>query len=196
MGIYCSSFEKPKENNNHLNGKVIMLKITKTLFNLTVIILLTVSFSGCGRDTTVADIIPFMSSDKEEEKPIYTKLGFEIAKNINPDQEGQPSPVVVRIHQLSSRTVFDNNDFFALYEEPEGTLSVDLLGKDQFVFKPGDELDHKMTLESNTKFIGILVAYRDIENARWRAVIKVDSKQDNKFLIALDRLSIFTEEKE
>ncbi len=171
-----------------------MLKITKSFLQISTIILLAISFGGCG-ETKVADIIPFMSSEKEE-KPIITKLQFEVAKNINPDQDGQASPVVVRIHQLSSRTVFDNNDFFALYEEPEGTLAVDLLGKDQFVFKPGDELDHKMTLESNTKFIGILVAYRDIENARWRAVIKVDPKQDKHFLIALDRLSIFTEEKE
>ncbi len=189
------SFLRPKDNKNHFYGKVIMLKITKSFLQISTIILLAISFGGCG-ETKVADIIPFMSSKKEEEKPIVTKLQFEVAKNINPDTEGQASPVVVRIHQLSSRTVFDNNDFFALYEEPEGTLSVDLLGKDQFVFNPGDELEHKMTLESNTKFIGVLVAYRDIENARWRAVIKVDSKKDNKFLIALDRLSIFTEEKE
>ncbi len=175
-----------------------MLKITNFLKTGLLLKIWAIMFaigllSGCG-ETKVADLIPFMEA--KEEKPIVTELQFEIAKNINPDQNGNPSPVVVRIHQLSSRTVFDNNDFFALYEDPEGTLSVDLLGKDQFVFKPGDELDHKMQLESNTKFIGILAAYRDIENARWRAVIKVDPKQDKKFLIALDRLSIFTEEKE
>lgn len=163
------------------------------LLKACVIIFVTTLFYGCG-ETKVADIVPFMKS--KEEKPIVTELQFEIAKNINPDPNGNSSPVVVRIHQLSSRTIFDNNDFFALYEEPEATLSVDLLGKDQFVFKPGDELDHKMQLESNTKYIGILVAYRDIENSRWRAVIKVDPKKEKTFLVALDRLSIFTEEKE
>ncbi len=175
-----------------------MLKITNSrtvrfLLKSWAIAFALILLNGCG-ETKVADIIPFMEA--KEEKPIVTKLEFQVAKNINPDQDGSASPVVLRIHQLSSRTVFDNNDFFALYEEPEATLSVDLLGKDQFVFKPGDELDHKMELESNTKFIGILVAYRDIENARWRAVIKVDPKEEKKFLIALDRLSIFTEEKE
>lgn len=176
-----------------------MFKITNTLNIKFLVKTWTIIFaiallSGCG-ETKVADIIPFMPS-KKEEKPIMTRLQFFAAKNINPDQDDNPSPVVVRIYQLSSRTIFDNNDFFALYEDPEGTLSVDLLGKDQFVLKPRDELDHRMQLESNTKYIGILVAYRDIENARWRTVIKVDPKKEKNFYIALDRLSVFTEEKE
>ena len=143
--------------------------------------------SGC-------DSVPFMGDDEEE--PKITTLNFKVGDKVNPDPNGNSLPVVVRIHELSSRTLFDANDFFSLFEKPEEILGADMIGKEEFEFTAGKKLKHERELASATRFIGILVAYRDIDNARWRAVIKVDPKADKKFLVALENLSIYTEEQE
>ncbi len=147
--------------------------------------------TGCSKVS-----IPFMKDEEVEKKPVFTYLEFETSKDVNPDSNNRPSPIVVRIHELSSRTVFDNNDFFALYESPGKILGPDMLSQEEFEFNPGKKLEHKISLNKNTKYIGVLAAYRDIGNARWRALIKVDPANDNRILIAIDKLSVYTEEKE
>ena len=46
--------------------------------------------------------------------PPSTKLHFRVAADINPDAEGRPSPVIIKVYELASKTVFENQDFFAL----------------------------------------------------------------------------------
>ena len=65
--------------------------------------------------------------------PPSTKLHFKVAADINPDIEGRPSPVIIRVYELASKTVFENQDFFALYDNPEAILRTDLLKKDELL---------------------------------------------------------------
>ena len=51
--------------------------------------------------------------------PPSTDLKFNVSPDINPDKSGRASPVVVKVFELSSRTIFDTQDFFTLYESPE-----------------------------------------------------------------------------
>ena len=162
-------------------------KMARFIGHLSVILLSLWLLNGCGGS------LPFVGG---EEEPKITKLKFKAGEKVNPDPNGTPLPVVVRIHELSSRTLFDANDFFSLYEKPEEILGADLINKEEFEFTAGKSLTHDRELNSNTRFIGILVAYRDIDNARWRAVIKVNPKEDKTFLIALDNITIYTEELE
>ena len=67
--------------------------------------------------------------------PPSTDLDFKVSKQVNPDPNGRPSPLVVRIYELSSRSVFDSQDFFALYDNPDQVLSqyTPAIGLDQTV---------------------------------------------------------------
>lgn len=106
--------------------------------------------------------------------PPSTDLNINVAADVNPDISGRPSPVVLKVFELSSRTIFDTQDFFSLYDTPEEILGPDLLKKDELELQPGSKLEYRMSLNRNTRFIGVVLAYRDIEKARWRSVIEVD----------------------
>ena len=50
-------------------------------------------------------------------EPTRVVLEFEAAGDINPNSEGRASPVVLRIYRLESYSVFEDADFFSLYEK-------------------------------------------------------------------------------
>lgn len=106
--------------------------------------------------------------------PPSTDLKINVSKDVNPDASDRPSPVVMKIFELSSRAIFDTQDFFSLYENPEKQLGPDLLKKDELELQPNSVQEYKMSLNRNTRYVGVVVAYRDIDQARWRAVIEVD----------------------
>ena len=97
--------------------------------------------------------------------PPSTDLIINVSKNVNPDTSERPSPVVMKIFELSSRTIFDT---------PEKILGPDLLKKDELELQPDSIQQYKMSLNRNTRYVGVVVAYRNIDQARWRAVIEVD----------------------
>ena len=106
--------------------------------------------------------------------PPSTDLIINVSKSVNPDTSERPSPVVMKIFELSSRTIFDTQDFFSLYDTPEKILGPDLLKKDELELQPDSVQQYKMSLNRNTRYVGVVVAYRNKDQARWRAVIEVD----------------------
>ncbi|SEA18538.1 type VI secretion system lipoprotein TssJ [Alkalimonas amylolytica] len=126
--------------------------------------------------------------------PPSTTLHFRVADDLNPDQNDRPSPVIVKVFELASKTIFENQDFFALYDDPSAVLRTDLLKKDEFVFEPGQQSQSRMELHPATKAVGVIVAYRDIENARWRAVVDVKpTGYDNQYVF-IESLAVYIRE--
>jgi len=126
--------------------------------------------------------------------PPSTKLHFRVAADINPDADGRPSPVIIKVYELASKTVFENQDFFALYDNPEVVLRTDLLKKDELVFEPGQRTEYRMTLQPATKAVAVVAAYRDIEGARWRAVVDVKPTGYDDFYVYVDKLAVYIRE--
>jgi len=126
--------------------------------------------------------------------PPSTQLHFRVAADINPDAEGRPSPVIIKVYELASKTVFENQDFFALYDNPEAILRTDLLKKDELVFEPGQRSEYKMALQPATKAVAVVAAYRDIEGARWRAVVDVKPTGYDDFYVYVDKLAVYIRE--
>lgn len=126
--------------------------------------------------------------------PPSTKLHFRVATDINPDFDNRPSPVIIRVYELASKTVFENQDFFALYDTPETALRTDLLKKDELVFEPGERSEYKMALQPATKAVAVVAAYRDIEGARWRAVVDVKPTGYDDFYVYVDKLAVYIRE--
>lgn len=126
--------------------------------------------------------------------PPSTKLHFRVAADINPDFDGRPSPVIIKVYELASKTVFENQDFFALYDNPETVLRTDLLKKDELVFEPGQRNEYRMALQPATKAVALVAAYRDIEGARWRAVVDVKPTGYDDFYVYVDKLAVYIRE--
>ena len=126
--------------------------------------------------------------------PPSTKLHFRVAQDINPDLDGRPSPVIIKVYELASKTVFENQDFFALYDNPDAILRTDLLKKDELVFEQGQRSEYRMALQPATRAVAVVVAYRDIEGARWRAVVDVKPTGYDDFYVYVDKLAVYIRE--
>lgn len=109
---------------------------------------------------------------------------------VNPDVRKRASPVMVRIFELKSSTVFDQADFVSLYEKEQAVLGADLLGRDEFVLRPGESRSVNKVLSPDTRFIGVMVGYREIERARWRSVVPVAVGKKNEIRVDLGDIAV------
>lgn len=124
-------------------------------------------------------------------KPAKVSLNLVASNSVNPDLEGRPSPVVVQVYRIRAADAFNNARFFELYDDAEQVLGQDLVGVTEIEMSP----DSKRTLSvegmtADTRYIGVLAAYRDIDEARWRAIVETPSGEKLDFQVALDALSV------
>lgn len=105
---------------------------------------------------------------------------------LNPGATGDPAPVRVRLYELKNAANFMRADYFALAERATPTLGADLIEQDEIWVHPGEHRQFSRTLNSQTRYVGLVVAYRDIDQAQWRALLAIAPGQTHKFLINLD----------
>ena len=110
--------------------------------------------------------------------------------DVNPDDSGRPSPVVVRLIELKSPSTFQSADFFALYNKEKETLGPDMVASEEFEFKPGDVQDLHFSLHPESGFVGIMAAYRQLDKVTWRMILPIKLKQKNKLTVLLNRRGI------
>jgi len=109
-------------------------------------------------------------------KPVKARLSIAAAASANPDADGRPSPVVVRIYQLKDGAAFGNADFFAIFDKEEPTLAGSLVGREEFVLAPGDKRSEEFAVSRDAKFVGVVAAFRDIRNSQWRVLQPAPTK--------------------
>lgn len=97
------------------------------------------------------------------------------APDVNPDEKGRAAPVLVRLYELKSDTVFAASDYFSLQSNDKALIGTDLLVRDEFILKPGEVKTIRRKSHPELGFIGVLTGYRDLAQADWRAVHKIDS---------------------
>ena len=108
----------------------------------------------------------------------------------NPDVRGRPSPVVVRIYELKSVTAFNTADFFSLFDREQEALGAELVGREEYQLRPGENRPYQRQLQPDTKFIGVVAAFRDLENARWKQTAPVPDKKEPSVAIAVEEAGI------
>ena len=122
--------------------------------------------------------------------PTVAVLSIAASQDINPNPQGVASPVSVRVYQLTLPQAFQNADFFQLYRDDAATLGSAMLGRDEVVVAPGQKLQVTESMKPDARYIGVLVAYRDIDRANWRASASVPSNQTTMFEVKLDKLKV------
>ena len=100
--------------------------------------------------------------------PVTLQVTLIATADVNPDNRGRASPLSVRIMELRSRSAFDAADFFSLYEREQATLGTELLSKEQYILRPGDTQGYTRKAQGETRFLGVVAAYRDLEGSAWR----------------------------
>lgn len=121
------------------------------------------------------------------------------AEDLNPNRDGRASPVTVVIYHLKSADAFRASDFFSLYDPDKGVIASDLINRVDMQLRPGQVLPIASEFDPETTHIGVLVAFRDIDNAEWRAVLPLPEKSlkeklnpfsKSKLMIKVERLSV------
>jgi type VI secretion system protein VasD len=122
--------------------------------------------------------------------PGVVELTVTAAEDINPDPSGRPSPAMMRVYQLADATRFQAADFFQLTDNDAAVLGSDPVARVEFAISPGQERSLTLPLKPNAQFIGVTVAFRDIDRAGWRAVADVPPHGTTELNATLERLRI------
>ncbi len=127
-----------------------------------------------------------------------TKLDLKVVStnDLNPDQNGRPSPVVVRLYSLVSPSNFESADFSALYQNEKEILGSDFLRREEKNFEPNERFAAQLEFNERANFIGIMVAYQDIGQAKWRLVLPLDRGSHNYLSLKLTANSILVDKHE
>jgi type VI secretion system protein VasD len=115
---------------------------------------------------------------------------IEGVSGLNPSINQRPSPLLLRVYELKSPTTFNQADFMALYQADQATLGADLVAREEIMLAPGEIRPYKKSLAPETKFIGVVAAYRDLERATWRTVVPVQNGKAQTLTIKADSLVV------
>lgn len=110
--------------------------------------------------------------------------------NINPDTNGRPSPLVIRVYELKAVDTFNAADFFKLYDEEKATLGGDLISREEFEFSPGQGREITRKTNEQTLYFGVIAAYRNIDQSRWRASAALRLNSTNSLIIKIGKQAI------
>ncbi|WP_051356450.1 type VI secretion system lipoprotein TssJ [Azorhizobium doebereinerae] len=113
--------------------------------------------------------------------------------NVNPNQDGTPSPTVIKLYDLKAQTNFMSASFFELLDSDVTRLGPEMLSKQEVEILPGTtrDVDHQIT--GDVKFLGVIAGFRNINSAQWRAIVEVVPGKTNYFLVQLTSLAVSVE---
>lgn len=156
-----------------------MMNITRRVFLAAGVVLSGLLIAGCA---TTAKLM--------EPDPAKVVIRIASSADLNPDMMGRASPIVVRIYALKSDDIFNNADFFALYEQDASILGGDMTGRYELEIPPGENTTIEKELDIDARYIGIIAAYRDLDNAVWRGRIETPLDETTYIDVTLGKLSL------
>lgn len=117
-----------------------------------------------------------MTIAADTEAKIKAPMTISASADANPDVNGRPSPVVVRIYQLRAEAAFNAAGFFALFDDDQKILGPELISRDEFMLAPTDKRTIDVVVSGQTRFVGAIAAFRDIRNSQWRMLVPAPRK--------------------
>jgi type VI secretion system protein VasD len=109
------------------------------------------------------------------------------SRDVNPDANGRPSPVVVHVYQLTGDAVFNGAEFFALVDDDKKALGETLISREQYFQQPADQKSVDVNVDPKAGYLGVMAEYRDFRNANWRAVMPAPK---GKLTVSVERARV------
>ncbi len=123
-------------------------------------------------------------------KPTIVELELKAQPNLNPDTRGRPSPLLVRVYELATPAGFEGLPFDTLQADDTAGLKPDLVDKREQVIAPGSMTPISLKPDDKVKFIGVFASFRDLERAKWRAVVPVKANVTQRIELRFDDRSV------
>lgn len=117
-----------------------------------------------------------------------------VAPGLNPNAQGEPSPVFLRIYQLSERAAFDDADYWALADDDQAVLGSSMLSRDEIEICPLEGLpgpesaraecppggrELKLDLIADARYLAVMGEFYNLQDPRgdWRAVTEIPEER-------------------
>jgi type VI secretion system protein VasD len=143
--------------------------------SLLLLLLAPLAFAGCGQPPP---------------PPPVLQLAIQAGATQNPESDGRPAPVSIRLYQLGATGAFEQAGVYALAQHESATLGQDLIAAETLVVTPGQSLTVERQLKPGAQFLGAAVLFRDIDHARWRGVAKLAPSGPTRLTLTTDALQM------
>jgi len=102
-------------------------------------------------------------------------ITFIAGDSINPDDNGTPSPLYLRMYELKTDKQFKTADFIELYEHDKEVLGDSMLGKQRLKrLVPGEKREKNYVLNPDTHFVGLFAEFQKYKNSTYKVIIPVE----------------------
>ena len=124
--------------------------------------------------------------------PTMAVVAVTADEKLNVDTRGRSAPVVVRYYILKNDSAFNSSDYFSLADKDQQTLGDALLAREEFTLQPGENKAFPAKDVGVGQVFAIMVSYRNIDRAIWRATVPLPAKKTSTILVSLknDQVSI------
>ncbi len=110
-------------------------------------------------------------------EPTVAQVNVTATEEANPDPTGRASPSVVFLYALKPGAPFETAEQDALLGDELGALAETMTRIARMVVVPGKTEKRIFELPDGITQVGIAVAYRQIETAKWRAKATVEENE-------------------
>lgn len=124
-------------------------------------------------------------------------LTLEATQTLNPDPEGTPHSVIVRVYTLKEQDRFNKATFKDLWKHDRDTLDSDLLAWKEITVHPSSQhpLELEVELKKGEGFLGVVAFFREYQGKNWRQLLPLKDAplipfKSQKIAIVLDHHSI------
>ena len=119
------------------------------------------------------------------------KLTFDVTSDINPDDRGRPSPLVVRLYELKSPILFERANFLDVYERDEEVLGADYIARHALKsLTPGADRVEELRISDEAQYIALFAEFNQYRDAEYRLVIPVVPHVKTKAKISVSGITL------
>lgn len=122
--------------------------------------------AGCGGKVVVAPPPP-------APKPLT--LQVTAGDDVNPDRDGRPSPVVLRVFVLADAVAFDKASLEQLSDDARTVLAGTLLGENRLLVRPGEQRSLTLEVPPAANYLVAMAEFADALGSTWRAKLSIDA---------------------
>ncbi|MGC3998199.1 MAG: type VI secretion system lipoprotein TssJ [Anaeromyxobacter sp.] len=109
--------------------------------------------------------------------PPPLKVSITASSRLNPDDEGNALPTLVRVYQLASPARARSAELGDLLRDPKAVLAEDLLSVEELQLTPGAKLDRTLPREQTARAVLIAAVVRRPAGESWKDVVELPASK-------------------
>ncbi|WP_185858834.1 type VI secretion system lipoprotein TssJ [Vreelandella populi] len=119
-----------------------------------------------------------------EDRPTTVDISMVAEPNVNPNVEGEGTPLRFQVLQLKDDSMLMAADLSQLHADLEAALGTNYLTHDDFTLLPGQwKFYEPFAVDEETRYIGLIAFYATPNEAEWKKVVKVASRGEHYHLL-------------